>query len=99
MDATQEVRVLGFAPPIKMNEDATPLITVLLGQGQEPVTEKALDRMHTEGGWAMLENIELVAGWLPKLEKKPGALETVPGLAMSRCSSSRDRTRTPRSTS
>ena len=76
VDATQEVRVLGNAQPIKMNEDAGRLITVSLGQGQEPVAEKALDRMHTEGGWAMLENIELVAGWLPKLEKKLEALET-----------------------
>jgi len=51
------------------------MITVSLGQGQEPVAEKALDLMYANGGWAMLENIELVAGWLPKLEKKLESLE------------------------
>ena len=48
--------------------------SVSLGQGQEPVAEKALDRMHASGGWVMLQNIELVANWLPKLEKKLEAL-------------------------
>ena len=50
-------------------------MTVSLGQGQEPVAEKALDQMYVEGGWVMLENIELVASWLPKLEKKLESLE------------------------
>jgi len=77
VDATAEVRTLGLAQkPVQMSEDEGKLITVSLGQGQEPVAEKALDKMHTEGGWAMLENIELVAGWLPKLEKKLESLET-----------------------
>jgi len=44
--------------------------SVSLGQGQEPVAEKALERMQVSGGWVMLQNIELVARWLPKLEKK-----------------------------
>jgi len=48
--------------------------SVSLGQGQEPVAEKALDRMQVSGGWVMLQNIELVARWLPKLEKKLEAL-------------------------
>ena len=75
VDATAEVRLLGrnHDPPI--TEDGGKLITVSLGQGQEPVAEKALDQMYAEGGWAMLENIELVAGWLPKLEKKLESLE------------------------
>ena len=42
---------------------------------QERVAEKALDQMHLEGGWVMLENIELVAAWLPQLEKKLESLE------------------------
>uniref|UniRef100_A0A7S2NI24 Dynein heavy chain n=1 Tax=Haptolina brevifila TaxID=156173 RepID=A0A7S2NI24_9EUKA len=75
VDATAEVRALGKAQPTVMDEDGGRLITVSLGQGQEPVAEKALDLMHSNGGWAMLENIELVAGWLPKLEKKLEALE------------------------
>jgi len=75
VDATAEVRALGKAMDPVMDEDGGRLITVSLGQGQEPVAEKALDQMYTNGGWAMLENIELVAGWLPKLEKKLESLE------------------------
>jgi hypothetical protein len=75
VDATAEVRALGQMQDPVMDEDGGRLITVSLGQGQEPVAEKALDQMHALGGWAMLENIELVAGWLPKLEKKLEALE------------------------
>merc|ERR1719454_881947 len=82
VDATAEVRALG-KDPAKHNlgaehlftEDLQKLITVSLGQGQEPVAEKALDQMYVEGGWVMLENIELVASWLPKLEKKLESLE------------------------
>jgi len=51
------------------------LIGVSLGEGPEPVAEMALDHMYVEGGWVMLENIELVAAWLPKLEKKLESLE------------------------
>jgi len=75
VDATAEVRALGKMQATVMDEDVGRLITVSLGQGQEPVAEKALDLMYTNGGWAMLENIELVAGWLPKLEKKLESLE------------------------
>jgi dynein heavy chain len=75
VDATAEVRALGRAHNPPCTEDDGKLITVSLGQGQEPVAEKALDQMYVEGGWAMLENIELVAGWLPKLEKKLESLE------------------------
>jgi len=75
VDATAEVRALGRAQNPQMTEDVGKLITVSLGQGQEPVAEKALDQMYAEGGWAMLENIELVASWLPKLEKKLESLE------------------------
>jgi dynein heavy chain len=73
VDATGEVRTLGRQ--LGFTEDAGKLTTVSLGQGQEPVAEKALDQMYHEGGWAMLENIELVANWLPKLEKVLESLE------------------------
>ncbi len=58
-----------------MSADNRTFVTVSLGQGQEPVAEKALDQMYASGGWVMLQNIELVAGWLPKLEKKLEALQ------------------------
>jgi len=55
-------------------EEAGKFVVVSLGQGQEPVAEKALDLMYANGGWVLLQNIELVARWLPKLEKKLEAL-------------------------
>jgi len=66
--------VRSIAYPAEKTEANGLFFSVSLGQGQEPVAEKALDRMHSSGGWAMLQNIELVASWLPKLEKKLEAL-------------------------
>jgi len=66
------VRELGA--PLGFTEEAGNLSQVSLGQGQEAVAEKALEVMQQKGGWVMLQNIELVAGWLPRLEKKLEAL-------------------------
>ena len=41
-----------------------------LGQGQEVVAEQALELASKEGHWVILQNIHLVAKWLPILEKK-----------------------------
>ena len=73
VDPLVSVRALGKG--LDKNEANGQFFSVSLGQGQEPVAEKALDQMYVEGGWVMLANIELVAGWLPKLEKKLEALE------------------------
>lgn len=43
---------------------------VSLGQGQEIVAEQAIDMASVKGHWVMLQNIHLVAKWLPTLEKK-----------------------------
>eukprot|EP00899_Mesostigma_viride_P019011 jgi/Mesvir1/27110/Mv25131-RA.3 len=43
---------------------------VSLGQGQEPVAERALDRARREGGWVFLQNLHLMPRWLPRLEAK-----------------------------
>ncbi|ODN03963.1 Dynein beta chain, ciliary [Orchesella cincta] len=43
---------------------------VSLGQGQEIVAENALDTAGDKGHWVILQNIHLVARWLPQLEKK-----------------------------
>ena len=40
-----------------------------LGQGQEVVAEQALELASKEGHWVILQNIHLVAKWLPALEK------------------------------
>jgi len=72
VDPLVAVRAIG--KPADKTESNGLFFSVSLGQGQEPVAEKALDRMHASGGWVMLQNIELVASWLPKLEKKLEAL-------------------------
>ena len=41
-----------------------------LSQDQEIVTEQALELASKEGHWVILQNIHLVAKWLPMLEKK-----------------------------
>lgn len=43
---------------------------VSLGQGQEVVAEDAIDVAAAKGHWVILQNIHLVAKWLPTLEKK-----------------------------
>ncbi|GLG98379.1 Putative dynein heavy chain [Gryllus bimaculatus] len=43
---------------------------VSLGQGQEPVAEDSMDVASKKGHWVILQNIHLVAKWLPTLEKK-----------------------------
>jgi len=72
VDPVVAVRELGA--PLGFTEEAGNLSQVSLGQGQEAVAEKALEVMQQKGGWVMLQNIELVAGWLPRLEKKLEAL-------------------------
>ena len=42
---------------------------VSLGQGQEIVAEEAMQLAAREGHWVILQNIHLVAKWLPALEK------------------------------
>jgi dynein heavy chain, axonemal len=44
--------------------------SVSLGQGQEAVAERAMAEAAEKGHWVVLQNIHLVRGWLPKLEKK-----------------------------
>jgi hypothetical protein len=38
--------------------------------GQDVVAERALDNGSRDGHWVVLQNIHLVARWLPQLEKK-----------------------------
>lgn len=41
-----------------------------LGQGQEVVAEEAMGVAAEHGHWVILQNVHLVAKWLPTLEKK-----------------------------
>lgn len=50
--------------------DADNFHNVSLGQGQEMVAEAAIDLASQRGHWVILQNVHLVARWLPRLEKK-----------------------------
>ncbi|ORC84913.1 dynein heavy chain [Trypanosoma theileri] len=46
------------------------LYNVSLGQGQEIVADRALEKCFLQGGWALLNNIHLVQKWLLTLERR-----------------------------
>ena len=52
VDPLLAVRAIGG--PAEKTEANGLFFSVSLGQGQEPVAEKALDRMHATGGWVMV---------------------------------------------
>ncbi|TPX33478.1 hypothetical protein SmJEL517_g03633 [Synchytrium microbalum] len=68
VDPVKEVEHLGRS--LGVTEDNKNFHNVSLGQGQEVIAEQRLDVAYQHGGWVMLENIHLVAKWLPVLEKK-----------------------------
>lgn len=43
---------------------------ISLGQGQEEPAEALLDRYMRQGGWLFLDNLHLMAPWIPRLERK-----------------------------
>ncbi|ESS67196.1 hypothetical protein TCDM_04102 [Trypanosoma cruzi Dm28c] len=57
-------RKLGFT------YDNERLYNVSLGQGQEIVADRALEKCFLHGGWALLNNIHLVQKWLQSLERR-----------------------------
>ncbi|KAJ1558852.1 Dynein heavy chain 9, axonemal [Nowakowskiella sp. JEL0078] len=68
VDPVKEVEALGRQ--LGISEDNGNFHNVSLGQGQEVIAEQKLEMAHKQGGWVMLQNIHLVAKWLPVLEKK-----------------------------
>lgn len=72
VDPMRDIEKLGLK--LNFSFDNNNLYSISLGQGQEIVAEKALDVASEIGGWVVLQNIHLVAKWLPKLEKK---IETI----------------------
>jgi dynein heavy chain len=72
VDPVKEVEAIGRN--LGVSEDNKNFHNVSLGQGQEVIAEQKLDLAYRDGGWVMLENIHLVAKWLPVLEKKLEAL-------------------------
>ncbi|DBA86689.1 TPA: Dynein alpha chain, flagellar outer arm [Trebouxia sp. C0004] len=46
------------------------LTLISMGQGQEGPAEAILDKYTKEGGWVFLDNVHLMQGWIPNLERK-----------------------------
>lgn len=46
------------------------LTLISMGQGQEKPAEAVLDKYIKEGGWVFLDNVHLMQGWIPQLERK-----------------------------
>ncbi|XP_055624142.1 dynein beta chain, ciliary-like isoform X3 [Toxorhynchites rutilus septentrionalis] len=68
VDPLKDVEKLG--KKMRFSTDHGNFYNVSLGQGQEVVAESAIDVASKEGHWVILQNIHLVAKWLPTLEKK-----------------------------
>lgn len=68
VDPLKDVEALGLKMGFTI--DNGNLKNISLGQGQEVVAEQAMDVAAKEGHWVILQNIHLVAKWLPTLEKK-----------------------------
>ncbi|KAM6403695.1 dynein axonemal heavy chain 17 [Rhynochetos jubatus] len=65
-DPLKDVEALG--KKLNFTIDNGRIHNVSLGQGQEPVAERALELAATQGHWVILQNIHLVAPWLDTLE-------------------------------
>jgi dynein heavy chain len=65
VDPLKEVEATGRQ--LGFTQDAGTLSVVSLGQGQEARAEQCLVEASQRGTWVMLQNIHLVARWLPKL--------------------------------
>ncbi|XP_026835009.1 dynein beta chain, ciliary isoform X2 [Drosophila erecta] len=68
VDPLKDVEKLGKA--LGFSFDHENFHSVSLGQGQEIVAENAIETASQNGHWVILQNIHLVARWLPSLEKK-----------------------------
>ncbi|GBF93145.1 dynein alpha flagellar outer arm [Raphidocelis subcapitata] len=50
--------------------EAGNLTLISMGQGQEGPAEATLARYMKEGGWVFLDNVHLMQGWIPRLERR-----------------------------
>lgn len=73
VDPVKELEALGRK--MGYTEDTKKYRNVSLGQGQEPIADRAIDDMFSQGGWVMLQNIHLTKKWLPTLEKKMESIQ------------------------
>jgi dynein heavy chain len=71
VDVTQDVESLGKM--LGFTAKNGKYVNISMGQGQERVAAERIDTFAKSGGWVFLQQINLVASWLPSLER---ALET-----------------------
>lgn len=67
VDPLKDVEALG--KKLGFTDDSRNFHNISLGQGQEIVAEQAMELAAKDGHWVVLQNVHLVAKWLPKLEK------------------------------
>jgi len=68
VDPGDDIEALG--KKLGFTETLGNYVSISMGQGQEKNGESVLDRFTREGGWAFLQNVHLMQGWLPMLERK-----------------------------
>ncbi|MFN9899058.1 MAG: hypothetical protein ACK55Z_09755, partial [bacterium] len=74
-DPVPDVEVIGKDYNISIEGGTMGLVS--LGQGQEPVAEKIVEKASKNGEWGFLQNIHLTAGWTESyLEKRCESLDT-----------------------
>lgn len=73
VDPLKDVEKLGKKK--RFSTDNNNFYNVSLGQGQEVVAEACIDLAAKLGHWVILQNIHLVARWLPTLDKKMEATQ------------------------
>ena len=74
-DPVPDVELIGKDYGISIEGGTMGLVS--LGQGQEPVAEKIVEKASLNGEWGLLQNIHLTAGWTESyLEKRCEALDT-----------------------
>ncbi|KAK9817742.1 hypothetical protein WJX72_001478 [[Myrmecia] bisecta] len=59
-----------FAATLGKTVENGKLTLISMGQGQEGPAEAVLDKYTKEGGWVFLDNVHLMQGWIPNLERK-----------------------------
>eukprot|EP00899_Mesostigma_viride_P003607 jgi/Mesvir1/13247/Mv18980-RA.1 len=65
---SKDIEVMGAK--VRRTVENGQLTIISMGQGQEPIAEAVLDKYTKEGGWVFLDNVHLMQGWVPALERK-----------------------------
>lgn len=68
VDPLKDVEALG--KQMGFTSDRKNFHNISLGQGQESVAEEAMQLSARQGHWIILQNVHLVAKWLPTFEKR-----------------------------